>query len=384
MQKKHFLILLILAVGVGSLYTIVKTAPKPQKKAHQVNIPLVETKVFQHASERPTWQGGSSVNGNASVKLVALVAGQVTHIPNAIIPGAFVKKGSELAHIDNASYQLVLKQKKAQVTQAQASLDMELAQVQNAKSDYKLSGINLNKSAKALALRAPQLASAKAVLESARADLGKAQLDLERTVLVMPFDGHIMKQLVSAGGYVNNATAIFEIINSDSYWLEVKVPQNFMAILDQNYLVSIKKLNSKETRSGKILSVLPQVDGSDRQVRILISIDDPLALKSEEIAIRYNDYVQVTLFGQSFESVIQLPSDDLNSDMKIWVVDENSQLHKRFVEVLYKGRVKTWAKVEVKSGDVLLASRLVITREGMKVRLKHDKPSVLAEQDGGL
>ncbi len=384
MQKKHILILLILAVGAGSLYTIVKTAPKPQKKPLKVNIPLVETKVFQHASERPSWQGGASVNSNASVKLVALVSGQVTHIPSNIIPGAFVKEGSELARIDNASYKLVVKQKRSLVTQAQASLDMELAQVQNAKSDYKLSGISLNKRAKALALRAPQLASAKAVLESARADLGKAQLDLDRTILVMPFDGHIMKQLVSAGGYVNNATAIFEIINSDSYWLEVKVPQNFMEILDKNHLVSIKKINSDKVRSGKILSVLPQVDDSDRQVRILISIEDPLALNSNKTAIRYNDYVQVTLFGESFENVIQLPSDDLNSDMKIWVVDKSAKLHKRFVEVLYKGRVNTWAKVNIKDGDELLDSRLVIMNEGMQVRLKHDKPSALAEQEGGL
>jgi len=384
MQKKYALILIILMVGVGLLYTIVKTAPKPQKRAMQVMAPLVETKVFQPANERPAWQGGASVNSNASVKLVALVAGQITNIPSTVIPGAFVKKGSKLAHIDSANYELVHKQKKALVTQAQASLDMELAQVQNAKSDYKLSGIQLNKTAKALALRAPQLASAKAALESAKADLAKAQLDLDRTTLLMPFDGHVMKQLVSTGGYVNNATPIFEIVNSNAYWLEVKVPQNFMQILDQGQTVKINKLGATQTRTGKILSILPQVDGSDRQARVLISIEDPLALSSDKSPIRYNDYVQVTLYGQSFENLIQLSSDDLNGDLKVWVVDKDLKLQKRSVQVLFKGRVTTWARVAIQSGDELLDSRLAITRVGMDVRLKHDKPAALAEQEGAL
>ncbi|MEY8205224.1 MAG: HlyD family efflux transporter periplasmic adaptor subunit [Bermanella sp.] len=384
MQKKHGLILIILMVGVGLLYTIVKTAPKPQKKSLQVMAPLVETRVFQAANERPIWQGGAAVDSNASVKLVALVAGQITHIPSSVMPGAFVKQGSKLAHIDDASYQLVHQQKRALVTQAQASLDIELAQVQNAKSDYRLSGMPLNKNARALALRAPQLASARAALASAEADLAKAQLDLDRSSLLMPFDGHVMQQLISVGGYVNNATPIFEIVNSAAYWLAVKVPQNFMAILDQAHAVTINKQGSDETRTGKILSILPQVDGSDRQARVLISIEDPLALSSDTSPIRYNDYVQVTLYGQRFENLVQLSSDDLNGEQNVWVVDKELTLQRRPIEVLFKGRVTTWARVDMQAGDELLSSRLAVPRVGMEVRLQQLRPNTLAEQEGEL
>jgi len=189
---------------------------------------------------------------------------------------------------------------------------------------------------------------------------------------------------VSTGGYVNNATPIFEIVNSDVYWLEVKVPQNFMGILDQGQSVKINKLGATQARTGKILSILPQVDGSDRQARVLISIEDPLALTSDKSPIRYNDYVQVTLYGQNFENLVQLSSDDLNGDMKVWVVDKDLKLQKRSVQILFKGRVTTWARVAIQSGDELLDSRLAITRVGMDVRLKHDKPAALAEQEGAL
>ncbi len=400
MQKKHFLILIILAVGAGLAVELVKTAPKPQKKPFMVIAPLVETQGFQQENVRPSWRGGASVNSNPSVKLVAQVSGQITGIPTSVLPGAFVKKGAKLAHIDDANYQLIVQQKNAMVTQAQASLDIELAQVQNAKHDYRLSGIQLNKSAKALALRAPQLASAQAALLSAKADLAKAKLDLDRTILRMPFDGHVMSQLVSVGAFVNNATPIFEMVNSDAYWLEVKVPQSFISILDRKHPVTLNKLGSQETRFGKILSILPQVDGSDRQVRVLISIEDPLALLlnqdsnqgSARSAIRYNDYVQATLYGRTLENVVLLSSDDLNGSEQVWVVDKKLKLQKRAVTVVYGGRITTWANVEIQDGDQLLNSRLAISSVGMTVRLKNEKiidpsvlaPSILAEQEGGL
>ncbi len=384
MKKKHFLILIILIVGVGAAKALIETAPKPEKKSLQVQAPLVEVKAFQYTNSRPSWQGGASVNATASVKLVTQVAGQIEHIPDTVIPGAFVKKGQQLAQIDKANYQLLVTQKKAMVTQAQASLDIEMAQVENSKNDYRLSGMQLKAAAKSLALREPQLASAKAVLASAKADLAKAQLDLKRTLLTMPFNGHVMKQLIGSGAYVNNASPIFEVVKSDAYRLEVKVPQKFIHILDTNHLVTINKLDSNEVRQGKILSILPQVDETDRQVRVLISIEDPLALRGAASAIRYNDYVQVRLYGRTFDNVVQLKTDDLNGQPFIWVVDGQTQLQKRSVEVLYSGRVTTWARVTTHAGDQLLGSRLTLARIGMTVRVAGNKATALAEQEGAL
>ncbi len=384
MKAKYFLILLILLVGVGAAMALIESAPKPQKKALKVQTPLVELTAFQESTSRPTWQGGASVNAKAIVKLVTQISGQIEEIPSSVLPGAFVKKGGGLVQIDRANYQLLVTQKQSLVTQAQASLDMELAQVQNAKNDYRLSGMQLKAAAKSLALREPQLASAKAVLTSAQADLAKAELDLERTYLKMPFNGHVMKQLVGVGAYVNNATPIFEVVNSDAYWLEVKVPQAFISLMDSTKKVTINKLGSMETREGTILSILPQVDETDRQVRVLISIEDPLALSSDATAIRYNDYVQVTLFGRLLENVVQLKTDDLNGQSELWVVDRDFTLQKRAVNVIYSGRMNTWAKVDKKLGDQLLSSPLALARIGMTVRVPANKPTALAEQEGAL
>lgn len=377
MSKRFFIIIGIVVVGLMAAMAVIKTAPKPVKKPLAISAPLVEVSTLTPSVDRPSWQGGASVNANKSVKLVAQVSGQIVKSNAAAIPGSFVKKGTELVNIDDANYRLVFQQKKAKVIQAQASLDMELAQVENAKKDYQRSGMKLNPAGKALALRQPQLASAKAALAIANADLNKAKLDLSRTRLSMPFDGHILAQHLTEGAFVNSATAVFEILDTRQYWLEVKVPQSFIAILDVDYPVQLSLLGSDETRAAKILSILPQVSALDRQARVLISIEDPLSLQQSSQPIRYNDYVEVTLFGQELKGVSLVDTDALLKSGLLWVVDKQSKLQARKVEVLYSGRKKSWVKVAMEADDQVLLSSLDSPVSGMKVRLKE---SIVSKQ----
>jgi RND family efflux transporter MFP subunit len=371
MNKRFFVIIGIVTMGFLLAFTVVKSAPTPTKKIVEVKAPLVEVSEFNLSVNRPSWQGGAAVNANKSVNLAAQVSGQILKINSLAVPGSFVKKGTVLASIDDANYQLVLQQARAQVVQAQSSLDIEKAQVANAAKDYQRSGIKLNPAGKSLALRQPQLASAKAALSIADSLLKKAQLDVKRTQVLMPFDGHVLSQDLSEGAYVNNTSTVFEVLNAEQYWLEVKVPQSFIDVLDTSYPVQLEKLNSNLSRQANILNILPQVDAKDRQARVLISLDNPLALdEPNSVAIRYNDYVQVSLFGKAFGDVIKIETDTLNGSNKVWVVDENMQLQYRDVTVLYSGRKFSWVNITSKAGDKILISSIDSPAVGQTIRLQ--------------
>lgn len=382
MNKRPLLIVGILALGLGLAITLVKTAPKPQKKIQKEVAPLVEIRSIESANTRATWLAGAAVNAKASVNLVAQVSGQVLAINSQVLPGAFVKKGTVLAEIDDRNYRLVVDQKQAALIQAQSNLDVELGQVQNARADYKLSGMQLKQDAKALALREPQLAAAKAAVAMATADLKKAQLDLTRTKLTMPFDGFVMAQVINEGAFVNTSTTAFTLINSEEFWFEVKVPESFVSILDKEHPVEIRKHAVAEPRTGKILSVLPQVNENDRQVRVLISIPNPLNGMSEGGVIRYNDYVEATLFAIPFENALRIKTDQLNGQATLWVVDQARTLRQRQVDVLYKGREYSWVKIDTQLGDQMLLSALPNKFDGMAVRLDDtSKKSTVASEE---
>jgi len=368
MWFKRLIILVIVLVGMALAYQLVVTAPKPQKKPVQTFKPLVETTELIAATHRATWQSGAAVNAKPSVKLMAQVSGQLLMVNPQAVPGARLKKETVIAQIDPVQYELTLAQKQAALVQAQSALEVELGQVKNAENNYKLSNLTLNSTAKALALREPQLASAKAALNIAKAELKKAQLDLSRTKIVMPFDGFITQVNLSKGALANNNTQLFELVDSSEFWLQVKVPQQFADLIDKDEPVRLSKVGNADNkfRQGYVKSVLPIVDANDRQVRVLIGIKNPL--QDSALTIRYNDFIQVQLFTNPLEDVYQLDAESINDDGTIWVVDQQNTLQLRQANIVFKGRHQLWANINIETGDALLKSRLQIATQNMPVR----------------
>lgn len=369
--KKIAAVAIILLVGGISAKVLIDTAPAPKKKTAEKIVPLVEVTPLDVGVYRASWQAGGNVNAKPSVKLMAQVTGQVISIHKQAAPGAMLKKGDVLGQVDDSNYRLIVAQKKAALVQAQSNLAVEMGQVKNAENNYKLSGLQLNATAKSLALRDPQLAASKAALDIAKADLAKAHLDLERTQLRMPFDGHVMSMNLTQGSFVSAGTQVFELVDSAEFWLQVKVPQSFVSVLDTGHSVEIKKSQQwgEQSREGTIKHILPAVDASDRQVRVLIAIKEPLSDAHQGLKIRYNDYVNVTLYGRQFDNVYQLSNDALNADNQLWVVDNKNTLQLRDVSIVYKGRYHVWANVDAQLGDQILATRLQIASKDMAVRV---------------
>jgi RND family efflux transporter MFP subunit len=368
--KKVAIIVVILLAGGLLAKILIDSAPKPQKKAVQKVIPLVEVSPLEAGDFRPSWQTGGNVDAKPSVKLMAQVTGQMVSINEQAAPGARLKKGDLLGQIDDTNYRLIVAQKQAALVQAQSNLDVEYGAQKNAENNYKLSGLQLNQTAKSLALRTPQLAASKAALEIAKADLVKAKLDLERTQLRMPFNGHVMSMNLAQGSFVSAGTQVFELVDSSEFWLQVKVPQSFANVLDEQQSVIINKTQwAGESREGKIKHILPSVDATDRQMRVLITIENPLGDEFKHFVVRYNDYVDVTLFGRSLENVYELSNDALNDNNQLWVVDNKNQLQLRDVNIVYKGRYHLWANVDEQDGDQVLQTRLQIASPNMSVRI---------------
>lgn len=371
LPASYLIILAVLVVGILAAVLIVKTAPKPEKRSVERVIPLVQIKQIEGKQQRPSWSAGATTDAKTKVALVAQVSGQIEALHEQAIPGMFLKKGSVLATIDDSTYRQTFLQKQASVTQARANLDMELGQAQNALNDYKLSGMRLSKEAKVLALRKPQLASVKAALKIAKADLAKAKLDLKRTTITMPFDGYVLQNHVNQGSYVNNNAQVFDVLASDEFWLEIKVPSAFASILDAEHSAQIATLTqgkNDQPRLAQVLSVLPSVDATDRQIKVLLKIEAPL--KSDPFSIRYGEYLQVTVFAKLFDDALLINNQFVNDDNTIWLVDAQNKLQKRPVDILYRQRDQVWLKAELKEGDVLLKSPLPFMSSGMEVRIQ--------------
>lgn len=370
------IIVLILALALIIAFVMIKTAPKPERKVTVVKERLVEVVELVRSESRPSWLAGGEVFASQQVTLSSRVSGTVVDIDPLAIPGASLPKGAQLTQLDPKDFQLQLIQKEAAVIQAQAELDIELGQGRVALLDYNRSQTpSRGKSTaqdKALMLREPQQKSKQAALLKAQADYDSAKLNLQRTQVTMPFNGQIISRSLSIGSQVNTGVALFDIVSSEEYWLEVKIAKQLLPFLDQQQDVLIGQASGSHKdgeavwHKAKILNVLPQVDVADRQAKVLISINDPVNLTP---GILIGDYLDVRLFSHALPNSYKISSQYLIDDNSVWVVNDK-KLYKRTLDIVYRGRQYVWVNSGFETGDALLTSKLGTITEGTAVRFK--------------
>jgi multidrug efflux pump subunit AcrA (membrane-fusion protein) len=396
MNIRQVLMLLgLLLIGVTIAAIIYLTAPKPQRNTEVKQARLVDTIPLKRSSEGPQWLGGGEISAAQRVQLSAQVAGRIEKVAAKAVPGAELEKGQLLASIEKTDYQLQVQQQKAAVIQAQASLDLEKGQALLAKEEYQLAVLQMNARRAAvspvsstsastttsvvepaidnsLVLREPQIAAAEAGLKTAQANLALMELYLERTQIKMPFKGQIISRSANTGSQVSTSSTLFDLVATDEFWLQVKVPQNFLPLLDITQPVIIQQ--GKYRRDAKILHSLIEVDARDRQAKILISIKNPLQNKTDNGELFLLDhlllgsYVDCILFAKPIEDVYVVENRYIKEDGYVWVVNDQ-KLYKRELTIAYQGRNKSWVESGFIDGDLLLTSNLGVVTEGTSVRL---------------
>lgn len=385
---RHVSILsVILIVGIAIAVVIVQTAPKPQRSNEPKVVRLVETITLQRSNEGPQWNGGGEVSASQRVMLAPQISGRIEHVATDATPGAELVKGELLARIEAREYQLQVQQGKAAVIQAQATLDLEKGQASIAKEEYELAvsqmhgqtGTPNSKGAvidNALVLREPQVAAAEAGLKTAQANLELMQLNLQRTQVTMPFKGQVISRSVSVGSQVGPSNPLFDLVATSEFWVQVKVSQQFLPLLDMTQPVIIKQ--GTYQREATILHTLVDVDAKDRQAKILISIKDPLGnnedVGSDNMKILLGSYVETILFAKPIEDAYVIENRYIKEGGYVWVVNKN-KLYKRKLDWVYQGREKSWAANGIVDGDTLLVSNLGVVTEGTSVRLTTDNVS---------
>ena len=208
------------------------------------------------------------------------------------------------------------------------------------------------------------------------------QLNLRRTKITMPFNGQIISRSANIGSQVSTNNMLFDVVATDEFWLQVKVPQQFLPLLDISQPVIIQQ--GKYRREANILHSLIEVDARDRQAKVLISISNPVDHKASDTgdsslldsllldSLLLGSYVDCILFAKPIDNVYVIENRYIKEGGYVWVVNDN-KLYKRELNMAYQGRDKSWVESGFVDGDTLLTSNLGVVTEGTEVRLATDE-----------
>jgi RND family efflux transporter MFP subunit len=386
LTNKVLPLLIITLAGVCGYFILTSGEQKPSGhyKSEINRLRTVQISTLEQGSVVPSWKTSGFVIPAESIKISPRVSGNIQSINALASPGALFRKGQWLAKIETIDFELALKLQQAELEQAKANLSLELANQTLAQEELLLLNNDNLGIDQSLVLREPQLTVAKAKVSVARVNLEKAALDLARTTVIMPFDGKIINKSIGHGSKVSTNTALFSVVNTDVYWLEVKIPHKFLAILDKKQFADVSQTRlwgEDKSRKANFISILPELDNKDRQVKVLLAIDAPQKTSLRQPQVFINDFLNVQLKGKPIVNAWTIKHSWLQSDNTIWVVDDNNSLQKRAVTVLFKGRDVIYGDIEIQDGDRALAEKPGIASEGLVVRIRNNLSKSLEKID---
>lgn len=328
------------------------------------------------------------VEASRRVTVLPEVSGRITWVSDAAMPGGLLAEGEALARIDSRDYALRVEQAQATVRQAELEVELELGRGEVAKREWALLRSERAPEEAPLALRGPQLNTARQALASAQANLKQAEINLSRTRLTAPFNALVLDESIEVGQVVAPGAPLATLIGTDAFWVTVSLPVDELATVvlptgAQHGSPAIVRQNlgsgTAVVRRGHVDRLRAQLDPQTRTAQLLVTIDDPLEAPEGELPLLPGAYVDVILEGRELSDVVRLPRTAIHEGRHVWTVDPASGrdlLSKRTVEIGWREMDDVFVTGGLGSGDRVVVSPISLPIDGMPVE-------VIGSADGG-
>ena len=373
---------LLLVASIVISWLLVTQRPKVHHKPVEIKHPLVSVVVAESETiSVPVFTRGTVTPGT-EIQLVSEVGGQILAVSDNFANGGFFRKGDELIRIDPLEYNVNIKRAEASVAQAkQVYLQAKAEQAARAR----VKGATRN----ALATYEVQVRQAEAAYEAAKAELEATKLQKARTVVRAPFDGRVRVSVVSVGQYVRPGVQLGSIYAVDTAEVRlplsdrqlglVDVPLDFSSVNQQGPVVTIIGEYGGQTYywPGQVVRSEGGLDERNRLLYVIARVDDPYAEDPNQPSrppLTAGFFVEAKIKGKTHRDLFTIPRRALRNGNQVWVVDNNSQLQRREVDVLYKGKDSIYVRSGLRNGDKVVLSQLDIAVDGMKVRTSIQEP----------
>lgn len=199
--------------------------------------------------------------------------------------------------------------------------------------------------------------------EVARAEHDDARLGVQRTQVVAPASGRVVRRVAEVGDLTDPTIPLFEIARDDMVELEADVPEAMVARLREGMSAQVRIAGHDGPVTGRVRLIQPSVDAATRATRVRIALDAgaPLA---------------VGAFAQASVEVTQvegwtLPRSALQQDAAgsfVWKVDGKGIVRRHAVKPALQ-TADTVLVAEPLDGLAIVARAGPFLRENDRVRI---------------
>jgi RND family efflux transporter MFP subunit len=379
--KNKKLLPLAIFGGLLLIAIIIRLNPPESEQRTAFSGPMmtVETRVVEEADYPIMLESYGTVQPRTRSILVAQVGGQIVSVNENVRDGGFFEEGDVLANIDARDYEADVRIAEAILMDARQALAEAEARTNQAQEDW--ARLGNTGAAPDLVLRIPQLEAAKAKVISAESGLQKANLDLERTNIIAPFAGRILRKFVDLGQVVSPNTQLAEIYATD--YVEIRLPLRNRDLpyidLPESYRfadaprasqarVEIhSQLGGEDSWDAALVRTEGAIDETARQLHVIAQIDDPFGRGNEgQAPIKIGQYVTARLEGKTISGALVIPNNTIYQGTYVYIV-EGDILRRRDIEIAWQNDVEAIIAAGLNPGDMLITTPLGQVTSGIRV-----------------
>jgi RND family efflux transporter MFP subunit len=325
--------------------------------------------------------------------LIAQVGGQIVSVNPNVRDGGFFEKGDILGTIDSRDYEADVRISAATLMDARQALAEADARTEQALEDWARLGNSGEPTD--LVLRLPQLEAAKARVISAESALTKAELRLERTNIVAPFAGRVLRKLVDVGQVVSTNTQLAEIYATDNVEIRLPLRNRDLPYIDlpEAYRYSkssdgaggkveiISQLGDAASWDAELVRTESAIDESARQLHVIAMIEDPFGKAVDNrVPLKIGQYVTAKLNGKTLANALVIPNSTIYQGTYVYVV-EDGVLRRRDVEIAWQNDNEALITAGLAAGDTLVTTPLGQVTSGIRVSVVGEQSQNFAAGD---
>ncbi|AMX02438.1 efflux RND transporter periplasmic adaptor subunit [Microbulbifer thermotolerans] len=367
--------LILLAVLIASW--LLRDKPTMSRGDRKTPPPTVDTVVAERGQFPLTVTGLGLVTARETVELQPQVEGRVEWIDYGLGPGSTLERGQPLLRIEAEPYQLALQTARSTLAERRAELQQEEGQRAVAQEEYALLGATLPEADRALVLREPQLAAARARVDSAEAQVRLAERDLRLTRITSPFTALLVSRSVDVGDRVAPGTELYTLAGAERFQIEVEVPASrlrYVSSPDTEVRIRGSQWPEDQYRQGDFVRAIPVLEEQGRLARVLVELKDPLAIDDpSQPQLLLNDLAQVEITARTTSDRVRVPLTAVQDGDVVWIVQGN-RIQIRPVNIEYLSDDYAVLASGLRGGERLVTTRLTTVTSGMPVRVAGEEP----------
>jgi len=369
----------VIVITVSVLFLMAKFKPDIDKKDDAQIIQTVETINIRAIDFVIPITTEGMVLPKTSIAFSSEISGKIISVAAQFSNGGRFTAGDVLVTVDPLDYELAITRAQANVSAKIASLYLEQAKSDLAKDDWKKYGKKGQPTA--LNLNLPQVASAKAALAGAQADLLLAKRNLAKTKIVAPFDGAMFTKNVDVGQFVAIGTVLATIASTQTAEIRVALSDQQLDKSGLNSSIDniTVKIRSEETHNiqwqGRVVQIEAQRDARTLMNFVVIEVQQPFSQQS--IPLRFNTFVEVEFDGQTLHSVYALARNYMMLNHQVKILDSQSRLAIRSVEVGYADDSSFYITAGLNSSDQVIVTQLPGLKSGSQLKREDEHNKLL-------